>query len=316
MSVEATLKKQARTILAKDNWAKSIMGFLCVLSVFSITLLVVDLSTYLITDDILNQPINIAIMVAIALVGIIGFVLLSPFYTGYIKFIVESKEQKTGDIQNFIHYFAKKRYLATVQLNLVLIVRYAVLLIICALPLTAFLVLMQTMPDYETGFKIGALWAGIIGAVVFVAVSRFYVMVQYLYVSDFEYRKEKELFKASSYMVRKNFGKVISLYISFIGYWLLSFFMIPLVFVYPYFKHTSVLSYSYIHELEKSNLMSRINKNNVQTDMQFNNVAQPENNINAQTNSDNISQNVSNFNNYQQTSQNTFIPDKNSDIIN
>ena len=107
MSVEATLKKQAREILAKDNWAKSIMGFLCVLSVFSITFLVVDLSTYLMTDDILSKPINIAIMGAISLVGVVGFVLLSPFYTGYIKFIAESKEQKTGDAQNFVYYFAK-----------------------------------------------------------------------------------------------------------------------------------------------------------------------------------------------------------------
>lgn len=252
MSVEATLKKQAKEILARENWAKSIVGFLCVLSVCGITLFVIDLSTFLITDEILNKPVNIAIMIAIALVGIIGFILLSPFYTGYMKFIADSKEQKTGDIQNVIYYFAKKRYFNTVQLNLSLFIRYAMLLIVCALPLAVFLVLMQTMPDYETGLKIGALWSGIIGAVVFFIISRFYVMVQYLYVSDFDYRKEKELIKASRYMVKKNFGKIVSLYISFIGYWLLSFFMIPLVFVYPYFKHTALLSYSYIYELEKN----------------------------------------------------------------
>lgn len=348
MSIEATLKKQARSILAKDNWVKSIMGFLCVLSVYSITLLVIDLATYLITDDILSKPVNIAIMVGISLVGIIGFIMLSPFYTGYIRFIAECKEQKTGDVQNIIFYFKKKRYFQTVQLNLALIIRYAILFLLCAAPITALLVLMQTMPDYETGFKIGALWAGIVGAVVFVIFSRFYVMVQYLYVSGFEYRKEKELIKASRYMVKKNLGKIMSLYISFILYWLLCFFMIPLVFVYPYFKHTSILSYSYIYELEKSNTSSPYcntstgyqpqtediqcsdesvsgtvepqqedNNSDMQCDNEkFEQELTPENNINAQISNDNSQENALNFDNNQQTTQNAFIPDENSDIIN
>lgn len=349
MSIEATLKKQAKDILARDNWAKSILGFLCVLSVCGITLLVVDFSTFFMTDDILDKPVKIAIMIAIALVGVISFILLSPFYTGYIKFISDSKNQKTGDVQSFIYYFEKKRYRDTLQLNLSLFVRYAALFIICALPVTVFLALMQTMSEYETGLKIGALWSGIIGAVAFFIFSRFYVMVQYLYVSDFDYIKEKELIKASKYMIKKNFGKVMNLYISFIIYWLLSFFMIPLVFVYPYFKHTAILSYSYIYDLEKKNTASLYCKLNEQsqTEEQFNDKtevqntenfekvddnteqsntqevveAQPqeniqnENNINVQISDENVSENVSNFNNNQQTTQNTFIPDENSDII-
>lgn len=323
MSIEATLKKQAKDILAKDNWAKSILGFLCVLSVCGITLLVVSSSEFFITDDILDKPVNIAIMTAISLVGVIGFMLLSPFYTGYIKFIADSKNQKTGDVQSLYYYFGKNRYRDTLLLNLSLFVRYAVLFIICALPISACLVLMETMSEYETGFKIGALWLGIIGAVVFFIISRFYVMVQYLYVSDFDYVKEKELIKASKYMIKKNFGKVVNLYISFIFYLLLSFFMIPLVFVYPYFKHTAVLSYSYIYELEKENpaspyykltqtsqLQELFNDNKEENNADLDNQAevkhsevenneniQTENNINAQINDENVSENISNFNN-------------------
>lgn len=341
MSIEATLKKQAKDILAKDNWAKSILGFLCVLSVCGITLLAVDFSTLFMEDNILDKPVNIAIMLAIAMAGIIGFMLLSPFYTGYIKFIADSKNEKTGDVQSFIYYFDKKRYRNTLILNLSLFVRYATLFIICALPISAFLVLMETMPEYETGFKIGALWSGIIGAVAFFIISRFYVMVQYLYVSDFDYVREKELIKASKYMIKKNFGKVINLYISFIFYWLLSFFMIPLVFVYPYFKHTAILSYSYIYELENQNPASPYYKltqpssvqeqfnyeeeikqpeNNAdldnQSEINYNAVEDnDENNINAQISDENIGENISNFNNNQQTNQNIFIPDENSDII-
>ena len=341
MSIEATLKKQARDILAKDNWAKSILGFLCVLSVCGITLLVVDFSTLFMTDNIMDEPVNIIIMTAISLVGVIGFMLLSPFYTGYIKFISDSKNQKTGDVQSLIYYFDKKRYRNTLILNLSLLVRYATLFIICALPISVCLVFMETMPEYETGFKIGALWSGIIGGVAFFMISRFYVMVQYLYVSDFDYVKEKEIIKASKYMIKKNFGKVMNLYISFIIYWLLSFFMIPLVFVYPYFKHTAILSYSYIYEIEKQNpaspyyklpeqlqlqeqfedseaVLSQENNADLDNQSEINHNAvedNDENNINAQISDENIGKNISNFNNNQQTNQNAFIPDENSDII-
>ncbi len=344
MNIEKTLKKQAREILAKDNWLKSITGFLSVLSVCFMAVLVIDFATYFITDDILSKPIYIAIMVAIALVGIIGFVLLSPVYTGYVKFIYDSKEQKTGDIQSVFYYFAKGRYFNTVQLNLGLFFRYAMLFILCALPITALLILTEIKPDFETGLKIGALWAGIVGGVVFLALSRFYVMVQYLYVSNFEYKKEKELIKASRYMVKKNFGKITNLYISFALYWLLSFFVIPVVFVYPYFKHTAVLSYSYIYEIEKDNLNK---KNSIpqpqqamqNVDMQFNNSyneqqqynneqycaeesysektepLQSESITNTEINSYNSYENTSDFDNNQQTTQNGFILDENSDII-
>lgn len=338
MSIEAKLKKQAREILAKDNWAKSITGFLCVLSVCCIALLIVDFSTYFMSDDILNKPVHIVIMVAIALVGVVGFILLSPVYTGYVKFIAESKDQKTGDIQSIFYYFAKGRYSKTVLLNLGLFFRYAMLFILCALPLVALLVLTEVKPDYETGFKIGAVWAGLIGGVIFIVISRFYVMVQYLYVSAFDYKKERELIKASRYMVKKNLGKIINLYLSFALYWLLSFFAIPIVFVYPYFKHTAVLSYSYIYEIEKGNLIQKPQQAMQNIDLQFDSFNNPqqadsipsyadedsdekteplqsESVTNTQINSYNNSENISDFDNNQQTNQNSFIPDENSDII-
>lgn len=338
MSIEATLKKQAKDILAKDNWAKSITGFLCVLSVCFMTVLIVDFATYFMTDDILSKPIYIAIMIAIALVGVVGFILLSPVYTGYIKFISESRKQKTGDIQSVFYYFAKGRYFNTVQLNLGLFFRYVMLFIVCALPVTALLILTQVKPDFETGLKIGALWTGIVGGLAFIIISRFYVMVQYLYVSDFEYKKEKELIKASRYMVKKNFGKISNLYISFALYWLLSFFVIPIVFVYPYFKHTAVLSYSYIYEIEKNNFNQKPQQTMQNIDIQANSYneqkqvdsvqcyteegraeetepVQAESVTDAQINSYNNNKNISDFDNNQQTTQNGFIPDENSDII-
>ncbi len=253
MSVEKTLKNQARSILAKNNWQKSIVGFLCVCTVFGIIYSIIELSTMLITDDMLSKPLNMAIMIAVALLCGVGFILLTPIYTGYVRFIANSKNNETGDIQDIFYYFNKGRYIDTVQLNLCLFIRYAVLFILCALPVTACLILEGVMPNYWLAFEIGAVWTGIIGIVAYFMLSRFWVMTQYLYVADFDYRKESEIIKASSYVVKKNFGKILSLYISFILYGLLCFFVLPIVFVYPYFKHTTVLSYSYIYQMETKN---------------------------------------------------------------
>ena len=107
------------------------------------------------------------------------------------------------------------------------------------------------------------------------------------------------------------------------------FFMIPLVFVYPYFKHTAILSYSYIYELEKSNPASPCYNTNIeyqpqsqgvqysnesidnttepqqennnfdmQCDKEENNQEiNPENNINTQINNDNTQENELDFDN-------------------
>lgn len=256
MSVEKTLKKQARDILAKNNWPKSILGFLCVCLVLGLIFSVVDLASAFITEDVLGDPVNIAIIAGVSLVGGIMFILLAPVYTGYMRFIANSKNNETGDVQDIFYYFKKGKYADTVQLNLCLFIRYAMLFIVLALPVAACLFFMKKLPDFELLFKISAVWLGIIAAVAYIAVSRFWVMTQYLYVADFDYRKESELLKASRYMVKKNFGKIVSLYFSFILYALLSFFVIPIIFVYPYFKHTTFLSYSYIYELEAANPQS------------------------------------------------------------
>ncbi|MEE0264332.1 MAG: hypothetical protein UD936_01790 [Acutalibacteraceae bacterium] len=262
MSVEKTLKQQARGILAKDNWPKSVTGFLCVCLVLAIIYSMVEVASIFITEDIMSNPVNIVIIVAAALLGGVAFILLSPVYTGYIRFIANCKNKKTGDIQDVFYYLKKCRYIDTVQLNLGLFVRYAMLFIVCALPAVACLILMKVLPDFELIFKITAVWTGIIAVAAYLLVSRFWVMTQLLYVADFDYIKESELYRASRYIVKKNLGKVISLYFSFILYLLLCFFVIPVVFVYPYFKHTTMLAYAYMYEIEMADPQSPYFKEN------------------------------------------------------
>lgn len=325
MSIESTLKKQSKAILAKNNWAKSIVGFLCVSTMFCLLYIIICIASLFMGEDfttVTENPVNMALVFGISMIGLVVVILLSPIYTGYMKFIYECKNSKTGDIQNIFYYFAKGKYMDTIQLNLLLAVIHTLFLIICFAPGVVSLICAEIMPEYETVFQIVAVWLVIIGAIAYFLISRLYVMTQYLYVADFNYRKEKDLIKASLYMVKKNYSKIINLYISYILWSLMCYFVIPVVFVYPYFKHTAVLSYSYIYEMENNNPQSPYYRSN----QQINNTevfsgtncienTQDYNNNASAVDNNNFSANAPNFENNPQTSKNSFIPVENSDII-
>lgn len=256
MSAEATLKKQAKLILAKNNWIKSIVGFLCVLSVLSLFFIILNIASIFLSKDIITNPIELAINIVFSILGLVIFILLSPVYTGYIKFISNCRNSETGNIQDVFYYFQKNKYFDTVQLNLLLAVKKISFLILFFLPAAIVLLCAEFMPNFKIAFQICAVWLILGGLVAYCLVSRLYILTEYLYVSDFNYRKEREITKASVYIVKKNYSKIISLYVSFILWGALCFFAIPVVFVYPYFKHTSILSYSYIYDLENNNPQS------------------------------------------------------------
>lgn len=259
MSAENQLKKQAKDILAKDNWVKSITGFLLVLTAFGIMFVFASIGSVFVEEGMEKNTLNIALCGVFSLIGVAVLILLSPVYTGYIRFISECRDSNTGDIQNIFYYFAKGRYIDTVQINLLLLVKKGMWLVVCFLPAVAMIACAESIPQYKVVFQICAVWLGIGAVVAYFLISRRYIMTQYLYVADMKYKKENDLIKASIYMVKKNYSRVISLYLSYIIWGLFCFFVLPVVFVYPYFKHSAILSYSYIYDMEKSNLQSPYN---------------------------------------------------------
>ena len=118
---------------------------------------------------------------------------------------------------------------------------------------TVIILILSDNSSYRTALQISAVWVGLGCFAGYFAVSRLYIMAEYLYVSDFHYHKESDITTASQYMVKKNMGKILGVYISYVGWLILCFFVIPIVFVYPYFKQTALLSQSYIYDIESNN---------------------------------------------------------------
>ena len=267
-TVEGTIKKQAKEILAKNNWAKSIIGTLCVMSAVAVGVLVFDGATLLMSEDILKNSLNLALMVVLCIVSLVVFLLLSPVYTGYVRFIDKCRSRETGNAEDIFYYFSKSRYIHTVQLNLLLALFYGLMFIVCLAPAIVMLVLSGIGMGNQTVFQICALWLAIFGGLAFFIVSRFLNMTTYLYVANFNYKKEIELVKASVYIVKTNLSKVINLYISYLPWLIPCFFVLPIVFVYPYFKHSVVLSQSFIYDIENDTQNSPYFQSNVQISTQ------------------------------------------------
>ena len=262
MSAENVLKKQTKVILGKNNWMKSVTGFLCVLTSLAIPFMLIYFSAAFLDDSFLKNntvdfsemnPVNAGICIVSAVLSLIVFVMLLPVYTGYIRFIAGCRNSQSGDIEDIFYYFQKGKYLDTVQLNMIILIRKAVWFLVFSLPAVIMLYLAAHFQEQRALWSICALWVGIFGLIGYLMVSRLYIMAQYLYVADFNYKRERDIIKASSYMVRKNYGRIVSLYLSYILWGIFCFFVIPAVFVYPYFKHCAVLSYSYIYDMENSN---------------------------------------------------------------
>ncbi len=262
MSAENVLKKHTKVILGKNNWMKSVTGFLCVLTSLAIPFMLIYFSAAFLDDSFLKNntvdfsemnPVNAGICIVSAVLSLIVFVMLLPVYTGYIRFIAGCRNSQSGDIEDIFYYFQKGKYLDTVQLNMIILIRKAVWFLVFSLPAVIMLYLAAHFQEQRALWSICALWVGIFGLIGYLMVSRLYIMAQYLYVADFNYKRERDIIKASSYMVRKNYGRIVSLYLSYILWGIFCFFVIPAVFVYPYFKHCAVLSYSYIYDMENSN---------------------------------------------------------------
>ena len=260
MNAEKMLKQQAKSILAKGNWAKSITGFLMVLLIFGIGFIVVEIAALFVQNSVTESgtvdfshlnAINIVLCIVISVLALAAVIMMSPMYTGYVRFIARCRDNESGNIEDIFYYFSKENYVDTIQLNIFLFIKKALCMLIFFLPVTVTLILAKHT-DYQTVFQIVSVWVGLGGLVGYFLFSRRYSMAEYLYVVDFQYRKESDIIKASAYMVRRNLGKIISLYFSYVLWFLFCFFVIPIVFVYPYFKHTFLLSQSYIYDIENN----------------------------------------------------------------
>ena len=248
MKTERIIKNQARKSLS-GNRLPIIAGgsvvcialilFMNIVSMFAFVFNLVDLNTYEIADE------NKISYVVIASLIEMGFVFISPIINGVIKMAANVVLYEKTEVSDMFYFFRGiNRYLKTLLLNLALFVIYNVITGV----LNAYLYASNALDADLTGSLNFDLTSAILvlSMVVTVIVKvLFFLIVLYYPLSYYALDDSKPV---SAYVFRlipfslRHLGSAIKLTISFLGWILLCFFVVPAIYVLPYYLVSAVNS--------------------------------------------------------------------------
>lgn len=265
MSPEAKVKLEARARLANNNWGKAIAIFFITISIPVLLSICLEFARFLLNVQVtagslykggnLRDAITYFVgqlrtsrlfeylIVALSLSVLMSLVTL-PLHLGVVRWNYLAAKGESPDVGGVFYYFSSVRlYFRSIWFSVLMGLRlllWAVLLFGPGLSLLVFSTefIMSNSQDYLTAATAGILGGSLLllaGTVLFVLILLRYFLAQYVVVA----KNEKSVNHCIHYSWRrmKGFRKsVFVLVLSFIGWFLLSFFVLPIIFVVPYFR--------------------------------------------------------------------------------
>ncbi len=241
MKTERIIKNQARKYLS-GNWLPFIVAgsvvciaiilFMNIVSMFAFVFNLVDLNTYEIADN--NKMLYVIIASAVEMI----FIFISPMINGVIRMAANVVLYEKTEVADMFYFFKEiNRYFKTLLLNLALFVIYN---IITEILFNAYLYASVALDADLTGglnFNSTSLIL-VLSMVVTVAVKVlfFFIVIYYplsYYALDSSKPVSAYVFGLISFSLR-HLGSAIKLTISFLGWILLCFFVVPAIYVLPY----------------------------------------------------------------------------------
>lgn len=249
MSAEKFVKSEAKKMLSL-KWPVAILSTLELLFVPIIAAIIMMMAYSLLgeTDNIIDTlsglPVTAVLFVVFHIAAVLALILLSPAYTGFVRIfsgIADGKNVDPGDL--FYFFDNKKRYKNAVKFMTGVIVKSFGILLLCNLVGIGFIVASQVDTGSDTGI-IGGIAFIVIGTIIaFLCIHRFAFSV--MLFSYYDYDPENAV-KFGSNVAKGNTQKLINLTASFIGWLLLTFFVVPFVYIYPYMTCSYFVSVKYL----------------------------------------------------------------------
>lgn len=254
MSAEKYIKGRAKSLLS-GNWPVAVFSVLEMLFLPVVPILILMLSYSMLgesddaVDKLSGSPVTAVFFVVFHVAAVLALLLLSPIYTGFVRVfsgIAEGKKIDPGDI--FYYFDDKMKYKNAVKFMTGVIVKAFGLLILCNLVGIGLVVVSQG----DNGENI-PVWLGIVFMVIgslaaFLCIHYFAFSV--MLFSYYGYDPVNAV-SFGAKVAKGNTQKLINLTASFIGWILLTFFVVPFVYVYPYMTCSYFLSVKYIIEQYK-----------------------------------------------------------------
>ncbi len=246
MSAEIFIKNEAKNRL-RGKWIESIVGMLVLLFMPMITLLFV-MTAYGIIDDVedfgdifTTEPMKGVFFVALHLLAVASLILLSPLYPGFARLYSKAAAGEDTQLSDMFYFYDNKHlYKTALSFMSGLLVKGAAIFMACELPALMTLLASDSSEAITT---IGYILAfiGAVGAFAIVHRFAFSVMLFSYYNYD-----HSAAVKTGAAVARASVSKLLKLSVTFIPWMLLTFFVVPFLYIFPYMTCSYFVSLKYL----------------------------------------------------------------------
>lgn len=245
MNAEKMIKNEAKNALT-GKWVIAITSLFILLFVPIIVMLIIT-SAYSVlgessVEELFSQSaVKLVLFVFLHAAGVAALLLLSPIFPGFVRVYSSAACGKETSMSEVFHFFESKQlYRSAIAFMSGLLVKSAGIIIACeAAALVAAFVGSDT--DDLDFVIIGFAILGVIGA--FLWFHRF--AFQTMLFSYYDYDSATAA-KIGSQIAAKNTGKLIKLTATFIPWLLLTYLVVPFLYVFPYMTCAYFVSIKYI----------------------------------------------------------------------
>ena len=258
LNTEKQVKQQARAAL-KGNFTQLIAtaGLAAVAVIFvqcaqTVALLLtkcVDVNTEEVIDGMLF------IYLAVTAGASALMLIITPLFNGFLKAAANTAVKKSCEAGDVFFYFrGAGRYFKTLLINLILFVLFSII----SNALSPAYYLEKLLPQwFEQGLGFTLESAAVICAETVSVVIRVIVFMLFVHFPLLAYALNDELGVGRCIFPNigfgfKNFSKLFKLMLSFAGWFALCFFVLPLIYVVPYYAVSASMSARWLYEMDKN----------------------------------------------------------------
>lgn len=270
MNAEKKIRQEARDNLSKGNWGIVAAAVFTVLTVLTLGYCILSfISFFPQVEEVTNlsqldtaTKLLVILIQAVAVVVCVG---LSPIYMGFVKMCTEIAQGGNPPLFTVFTYFTSFRlYKRALHYAIALLARYIGWGIVSTLPAYILVALLQLLLKPQVnmwgGVGINSLCVllGIAAMVLWVLLTRKYYMASYLFVNDVYEGSPIVCIKRSAEIMKNRRVQAAKLTLSFLPWILFCFFVLPVIYVLPYYKTACSVSAKWIDELHREKVVEPV----------------------------------------------------------
>lgn len=258
MSKEKTIKAQASSALS-GNWVTAVAGLFFVFALGLIIYLCTQLAETIFgiwTEDGMLKEGGDTVFTVIISAAVLGYVLISPVKNGFFKLCYNLSKGARADFGDLLYFFKRNNYIDTVEFNLLIAIRIIINILLALIPYflikaatIIFSVQLLTTVTANEIFSVINIILFILGIIIGLFLSVRLLTAEFAYIefgNDF-----KTVFTASRAIVKSYKKDLNGLFYSFIAWISLCFFVLPAIYVIPYFTTSFANSSKWLLKMYK-----------------------------------------------------------------